>query len=326
MITCENLIKTYRVSERTSWFRAPSFRKIPALQGVSFSIPKGEIVGLLGPNGAGKTSLLKILSTLLLPDDGKAFLAGKDVVSNTKFARQKLGLVLSSDRSLYWKLTGLENLIVYGGLYNLPSRGAKERSIKLITVVGLQEFTHVAVEKYSTGMRKRLMIARALLHHPSVLILDEPSSGLDVQGKRELWMLLKEVSRAEEVTTLFATHDMEEAEQLPERLILIHNGTLHADGTPKEIKSRAGQESLVILEFPDITLPELQNSANFEKTETGYRLTVYTSNPVSEIPELLRRYPQAIRLERKEPKLGDAFLSLTGATLAENNKADEDEE
>lgn len=312
MITCNDLYKTYRVYERPGWFHRGTKREIPALRGVSFEIGKGQMVGLLGPNGAGKTTLLKILSTLLLPDKGEAWIAGLDVIRFPNTARQKLGLVLPSDRSLYWKLTGIENLSLYGGLYNMPRQIVKERGLKLLEQVGLSEFAHMPVEKYSTGMRKRLMIARALLHQPSVLILDEPTSGLDVQGKREFWAFLRKIAFIEGVTILLATHDMEEAEFVPERLLLIHRGLLYADGTPRKLKAQAGQESLIFIDLPNLAPDGKAFPSEIERIDEGYRLTVRTRIPEHEIPELLRRFPQAIRVERKEPGLGEAFLSLTG--------------
>ncbi|MFZ5816449.1 MAG: ABC transporter ATP-binding protein [Bacillota bacterium] len=248
MIACTAVRKTYRIVERRGLFGRPSAREVPALRGISLTVPKGQRVGLLGPNGAGKTSLLKILATLLIPDAGAVRIDGVDPVADPRAARMRIGTVLANERSLYWKLTATENLSVFGGLYNLPAGEVRRRGGELLERVGLTGFAHVPVEKYSTGMRKRLMIARALLHRPPVLILDEPTSGLDVQGKRELWALLRDLTAAEQVTVLIATHDMEEAESLPERLLLIHEGQLHADGTPHELKQQAGKESRITVE------------------------------------------------------------------------------
>jgi len=173
MIECRHIRKTYVLRERSSLFSRGKRREIFALRDVSFTIAPGEIVGLLGPNGAGKTTLLKILATLLLPDAGEALVAGYNVAQQPREVRRRIGLVLPGERSLYWKLTALENLYIYGGLYNLPWKDIRSRSHTLLNQIGLAAFAHVPVEKFSTGMRKRLMIARALLHRPQVLILDD---------------------------------------------------------------------------------------------------------------------------------------------------------
>ncbi|MBI4729447.1 MAG: ABC transporter ATP-binding protein [Acidobacteria bacterium] len=258
--------------ERPGWFRRGARREVPAVRGVSLSVARGEVVGLLGPNGAGKTTLLKIISTLLLPDEGTVRMAGADIVRQPREARRRLGLVPVGDRSLHWKLTGAENLDLYGGLFDLPRAETKRRASALLAKVGLADFAHVAVEKYSTGMRKRLMLSRALLHEPSVLILDEPTAGLDVAGKRDLWALLRSLAGEVAVTVLLATHDMEEAETVPDRLVMICSGRLHAEGTPADLRAKAA---------------------------------------------LLRRFPEAIRVERREPNLGDVFLALAGAPLGD---------
>ncbi|MFA5890727.1 MAG: ABC transporter ATP-binding protein [Actinomycetota bacterium] len=242
MIACESVSKTYRIRDRLGWFRRGPARAIPALHEVSLSIEQGEIVGLLGPNGAGKTTLLKILCTLVLPDAGRAHVGGFDVACDARAARMAIGFVPASDRSLHWKLTARENLALYGGLYNLSRSTVRSRSHGTLANVGLADFVDVPVEKFSTGMRKRLMLARALLHNPAVLLLDEPGSGLDVLGKREMWTSLRQAAAEHGVTTLIATHDMEEAEVLPERLLLIDRGTLRADGTATDLRRRAGRE------------------------------------------------------------------------------------
>ncbi len=330
MIECEVLTKTYTVREKPSFFSRGIERKIPALREVSFSISAGEMVGLLGPNGAGKTTLLKILSTLLLPDGGSAIIEGVDVVRAPGLVRQKIGLVLPSDRSLYWKLTAQENLQLFGGLYNLSSRKVRERSEVLLKLVGLSEFAHVQVEKFSTGMRKRLMIARAMLQEPRLLILDEPTSGLDVQGKRELWILLRDLATQQGVTLLLATHDMEEAESVPERLLIIHQGKIRADGSPSEIKALSGHKGWLFIDLPgtrsesNIELPEGLFLDSIKNVEGGSRLCIRTSPSYdNDLPKLLRIFPEATRVERQEVSLADAFLAITGEHFEENNIEEE---
>lgn len=330
MIECEGLTKTYTVREKPSFFSRGKERKIPALRQVSFSIPAGEIVGLLGPNGAGKTTLLKILSTLLLPDSGRALVEGADVVQAPGLVRRKIGLVLPSERSLYWKLTAQENLQLFGGLYNLPSRKVRERSSVLLELVGLSDFAHVQVEKFSTGMRKRLMIARAMLHEPRLLILDEPTSGLDIQGKREVWTLLRNLAAQQRVTLLLATHDMEEAETVPDRLLIIHQGKICADGSPAEIKALSGHQGWVFIDLPrtfsehDIELPDGTFIHSIESVDGGSRVCIKTSTPYTDMPRLLRIFPDATRVERQDISLGDAFLAITGEHFENDDVEEED--
>ena len=313
MIECRDLLKTYRVRERKGFLKRSEIRNVSALRGVTFSIPKGQIVGLLGPNGAGKTTLLKILCTLLLSDSGDVQIADTNALYSPKSVRKRIGVVLASDRSLYWKLTGQENLNVYGALYGLSLSDIRKRSLDLLKSVNLFEFVNVPIEKYSTGMRKRLMIARALIHKPEVLILDEPTSGLDIQGKHDLWTLLKQLARTEQVTTLLATHDMEEAEAVPERLLLVHDGVLHADGTPQDLLKAAGRESIIRIDLTERPAPDSGFNAN--PIVGGFRVEYRTLDPEQVLPTLLRRLPSAIRVERRDPTLAEAFLALTGASL-----------
>jgi len=330
MIECEGLTKTYNVREKPSFFSRGKERRITALRGVSFSISPGEIVGILGPNGAGKTTLLKILSTLLLPDSGRALVEGVDVAQSPGLVRRKIGLVLPSERSLYWKLTAQENLELFGGLYNLPSRKVRERRGVLLELVGLSDFAHVQVEKFSTGMRKRLMIARAMLHEPRLLILDEPTSGLDVQGKREVWTLLRNLATQQQVTLLLATHDMEEAEIVPSRLLIIHQGKICADGSPADIKALSSYKGWIVVDLPstfsehDIELPDGMLLHSIESIDGRSRVYISTAAPQTDMPRLFRLFPNATRVERQDISLADSFLAITGDRFENDDAQEED--
>lgn len=244
MIHCDQLSKTYILRDRPSFFRRGNIRRIEALRGVSLTVPTGGLVGLLGPNGAGKTTLLKILATLLVPTSGQATIAGVNVLAHPRQARKLIGLVLAGERTMYWKLTGRENLHLFAGLYDVPGRVAKKRAAQLLEQVGLREFADTPVEKYSSGMHKRLALAKAFIHEPLVLILDEPTTGLDVGGKREVWQSLKRMREETKVTILLATHDMEEAEALSQHLLIIDQGKIVVQGKPGEIKAQAGVSTL----------------------------------------------------------------------------------
>src|SRR5687768_9244404 len=185
--------------------------RVVALDGVSLTIPEGEIHGLLGPNGAGKTTLVKILSTVLLPTSGRARVCGHDVVDETKAVRPLIGIVFGGERGLYWRLTGRQNLEYWGALYKLSARETKSRTQELIDRVGLTERADERVETYSRGMKQRLHLARGLIGDAKILFLDEPTTGMDPLAGREFRALIAEL-KEEGRTILLATHDMVEAE------------------------------------------------------------------------------------------------------------------
>jgi len=233
---------------------------------------------------------------------------------------------------LYWKLTAQENLQLFGGLYNLPLRAVRERSGLLLPLVGLSDFAHVQVEKFSTGMRKRLMIARALLHEPRLLILDEPTSGLDIQGKREVWTLLRNLAMQQRVTLLLATHDMEEAETVPDSLLIIHQGKLCANGSPADIKALSSHNGWLLIDLPRTFSEnnlELPDGALLHRVETidggrGSRVYISAVTPHTDMPRLLHLFPDAIRVARQDISLADSFLAITGDRF-ENDDVEEDD-
>ncbi len=324
MIVCRSVTKTYVVRERAGLFRPGARREIEALRGVDLEVARGEFVGLLGRNGAGKTTLLKIVATLLLPTRGEVELDGIDALREPRKVRRKLGVVLAGDRTLYWKLTARENLLLFAGLHNLPRREARARAGELLERVGLSAFAHVTVEKYSTGMRKRLAIARALLHRPPLLILDEPTTGLDPHGVQEVWEVLRAL-RAEGTTVLMATHNMLEAERVPTRLLVVEEGTILADGTPAELVAQAGGDRTAVLLLgarPEGDLPGLLHPERDGK----FALTV----PLAKLPLVLGalqgRGVPLLDVQVKESGLWEAFLRLTGRPFDDGPPAKEGEE
>ena len=198
-----------------------------AVDGVSFGIRAGEIFGLLGPNGAGKTTTIRMLCTLLEPTSGTATVNGYDVRRQAHLVRQSLGAVLTGERSIYWKLTGRENLTYFAALYHIPPATARKRIAELLERLDLAGRADEYVERYSSGMKQRIAIAKALLASPPVLLLDEPTIGLDPQSARNLRELILEI-QAEGRTILLTTHYMEEADQLCDRVGIIDSGTIIA--------------------------------------------------------------------------------------------------
>ena len=207
---------------------------VTALDGVSLSIPTGEVHGLLGPNGAGKTTLVKILSTVLLPTEGRAFVCGHDVVTETKAVRPLIGIVFGGERGLYTRLSARQNLEYWGALYRLSGADIKQRSKALLERVGLTERADQRVEEFSRGMKQRLHLARGLMGDAKVLFLDEPTTGMDPLAAREFRTLIGEL-KGEGRTILLTTHDMVEAETVCDRVTLIDRGKVLATETPRTL-------------------------------------------------------------------------------------------
>ncbi len=210
-----------------------------ALDTVSLTVAEGTLFGLLGPNGAGKTTLLRLISTLLVPSAGRIAVLGYDVVRRPDAVRRRIGAVLGGDRSIYWRLTGRENLLYAGALHDLPPTVATERAGDLLHLVELADRADDLVERYSTGMRQRLALARALMHDPPLLILDEPTAGLDPQAAEWIRRLLETLSRDQARTIVLATHNMQEADRLCGVVGILDQGRLIALDTPAALKAHA---------------------------------------------------------------------------------------
>ncbi len=222
------LRRTFRVGRRRAQ------RTTVALDGVDLEIPVGEVHGLLGPNGAGKTTLCKILSTVLLPSEGRAEVAGHDVVTEADQVRRRMGIVFGGERGLYFRLTARRNLRYWGALHHLDAATARRRADELLERVGLTDRADEHVETFSRGMKQRLHLARGLIGDPEVLLLDEPTTGMDPVAARDFRDLVGEL-RGEGRTVLLTTHDMVEAEALCERVTLIDRGQLLATESPRTL-------------------------------------------------------------------------------------------
>ncbi len=237
---------TKRFTARRSWLdtmrRPGAHEYVQVLRGVSLDVRRGEFFGLLGPNGAGKTTLFKILSTLVLPDAGSASIAGTDVTSAPAMVRRVLTPVIADERSLYWRLTAVENLELFAALYGLGA-DARLRIPELLELVGLSATGNRLVGTFSSGMKQRLLIARALLSRPLVLLLDEPTRSLDPVGARDFRQFLREnVVGGEGCTVILATHDADEAFELCDRLAVLDRGRVVASGTASELARLAGAQ------------------------------------------------------------------------------------
>lgn len=219
------------------------FKDVTAVDNVSFEVNAGEIFAFLGPNGAGKSTTIKMLTTLLLPSDGSLFLAGHDVVKEQDAARRIFGIVFQ-DPSLDDELTAYENLELHAVLYGVDKKIMRQRIEELMQLVELWERRNSRVKTFSGGMKRRLEIARGLLHHPKVLFLDEPTLGLDAQTRNLLWNYIGRLNETEGMTIFFTTHYLGEAEAIADRIAIIDHGKLVASGTTEELKQLTGTANL----------------------------------------------------------------------------------
>jgi len=326
------LTKVFEKGRRTIWQRLrrePDKREtFVAVNGIDLRVERGEIFGVLGPNGAGKTTTLRMLATLLEPTSGDVKIFGIDVRTHPREIRAKLGAMLSGERSLYWKLTARENLEYFAALYHVPPNETKTRIDAALVAVKLADRADDYVERYSTGMRQRLALARALLPDPPLVILDEPTVGLDPQASRDLRDRVRELKRQGR-TVLLTTHYMEEADQLCDRIAIIDHGQIVALDTPAALKRRIRAEEVVSLEIgmtgeDGPLLSRLASAAVIARSERHNGTLAVTAHCASArdfVPaafDAARSEGATIQHVEVVPvSLEDVFISLTGRALRE---------
>lgn len=311
----------------------PSSKKsetLLAVDHVNFTIRQGEIFGLLGPNGAGKTSTIKMLCTLLEPSSGTATVCGYDVVRQADLVRQNLGAVMTGERSIYWKLTGRENLVYFAALYHIPPAVAKPRIDELLERFELSKRADELVERYSSGMKQRIAVAKAMLAKPPIILLDEPTIGLDPQSARNLRELILEL-KSEGHTILLTTHYMEEADQLCDRIGIIDQGKIIALDTPAMLKQSINRLDVMQLEvenFDPSCAGEFQGLLKVENvatrylgTDSAWSVALHTTDSRNILPQLINiigaKSGRIRHLEIAQPTLEDVFITLTGKQLRE---------
>jgi len=327
-IECENLRRIFVTSEGRLSFRKK--KEIIALDDVNFSVRKGELFGLLGPNGAGKTTTTRILCTLLLPTSGTGRVLGYDVVDDAKKVQEQVNMVAGGERMLYFRLSARENLQYFAELYNVPREEVNPRIDELLELVGLSERQNDAVERFSKGMKQRLQVARGLINDPQVLLLDEPTLGLDVHIARDLRRFIQdELVKKREKTVLLTTHYLYEAEEICNRVAFLDKGNIIAVDTPQNFKKLSKHgifiEISVSFMHEDIisqlqSLPGVRNVSTPEKHEIpgeapaeGIVVTIDEEKVIPEIMNALTEsHTKVLSMNVREPSLEDIFIEMTG--------------
>jgi len=292
-----------------------SFDDLVAVDGVTFEVAAGESFGFLGPNGAGKSTTINILCTLLRPTGGSASVAGFDVVSRPADVRRHIGLVFQ-DPTLDEYLTAEENLRFHAELYGVPRDSTEERLKDVLEMVELWDRRTSIVSTFSGGMRRRLEIARGLLHSPRVLFLDEPTVGLDPQTRSHIWSYIEELRKRESITIFLTTHYMDEAEHC-DRIAIIDHGTIVAIDSPEALKASVGQDRVVLKTADDgAAMAQLQDVFDLEPTTSEGAVRFYVANGDRFLPRLFAELTVPIlSVSVAQPTLDDVFMSYTGRTI-----------
>jgi ABC-2 type transport system ATP-binding protein len=283
-----------------------------ALNGVSFDVRPGEIFGLLGPNGSGKTTLFRILSTLMMPTAGRAMIAGFDPAQQPDEVRRRIGVVFQS-QSVDIKLTAAENLRHQGHLYGLRGAILRDRIREMLQRVALAERSGEKVESFSGGMQRRVELAKGLMHRPQILLLDEPTTGLDPGARRDLWQYLQELRLQENVSVIITTHLMEEAERC-DRLAILNLGEVVALGTPLELRGQIGGD-VILLEAaqPDPLAMRIEQKFKIATTVLDGKIRMERKDGHHFITDLVEAFPGEIQsISVSKPTLEDVFIHRTG--------------
>ncbi|MEK6678260.1 MAG: ATP-binding cassette domain-containing protein [Nitrospirota bacterium] len=300
------------------------FGSVTAVDSVSFNVSEGEFFGFLGPNGAGKTTLIRMLTTLLKPTSGSAIVACCDVARQPDAVRREIGVVpqaMTSDLDL----TGYENMDIYGRFYGIPMKERKERISYLLEMVGLTNRANDLVAAYSGGMRRRLEIARVLVHRPRMLFLDEPTIGLDPQSRHVVWDFLRKLRDGDSITIFLTTHYMEEAEALCERVAIIDSGRIIAIGSPNELKSQIPGKDIITLAIGNLSeniINAIKGLPFVHKINIEDNIVrVYVDSGAHNLPALIDAVRSAggnvTSATIHEQSLEDVFIHYTGKTIRE---------
>ena len=307
LIKIENLVKKYD--------------KNTAVNGISFEINKGEVFGLLGPNGAGKSTTISMLSGLLKPTDGKILIDGKDTSKYPMLAKKAIGLV-PQDIALYPTLTAKENLYFWGRMYNLSGKLLKERVSEVLEIAGLEDRKNETIKSYSGGMKRRINIAAALLHHPQILIMDEPTVGIDPQSRNHILESVKKLN-SDGMTVIYTSHYMEEIEYLCTRIGIVDHGKLIAMGTKDELKKSVIKQNKIEIELSQISSSVLEKARKIPGIKSldvnDSKMIINSSSSKNILSILLDLFSKMnvkiLSIKIDEPNLESVFLNRTGRAL-----------
>jgi ABC-2 type transport system ATP-binding protein len=324
-----NLTKTFKSkaqNSETGFFRRKTV-SINAIDNLNLEIKKGELFGLLGPNGAGKTTLVKILCTLLPPDSGTALINGYDIIKEQMKVKRSLGTLFSvGERGFFWRLNGYRNLEFFASIYNVPRQKRHERILEVLKLVGLENSTFDLYQRYSGGMKRKLALARTLLPDPPIILLDEPTTGLDAISARNIREFVKSTVQESGKTVLYTTHYIEEAAQICTKIGILKQGKIIACDSPNALKDRIKKDELIYIVVEGITQAQIEKMRSLqdvisvtEKTEedlmVGQQGLCAELKSVDQLPLIFDfLFEQKIKLvnfKREEPTLEDAFIELT---------------
>jgi ABC-2 type transport system ATP-binding protein len=323
-----NLIKKFKstVPNGNGFLRRKTIT-VNAVDGINLTVKKGELFGLLGPNGAGKTTLVKMLCTLLPPDGGTALINGFDIVKQQMQVKRSLGTLFSvGERGFFWRLNGYRNLEFFAAIYNVPRQKRRERILEVLKLVGLENNTYMTFQKYSGGMKRKLALARTLLPDPPIIMLDEPTTGLDAISARAVRDFVQRTVRETAKTVIYTTHYIEEAAQICTKIGILKQGKIVAYDTPEALKARIKKDEQINLVLEDVAEPQIEKMRTLpgvievsEKTDMplmfGQRELHVKLQTVDQLPLifdfLFEQKIKLVNLKREEPSLEDAFIELT---------------
>lgn len=302
-----------------------SFDGRSVLDGLSFSVGKGELFALLGPNGCGKSTTLRVLSGLLVPDQGQLTFQGQAIEPGGRALREHMGVVFQSG-SLDGRLTARENLMLGCALYGIHGKDAAARTDQVLSLTGLESRAEEPVKNYSGGMRRRLELSRALLHDPSLLLMDEPTTGLDESAFRRTWKRILELREQRGLTVLFSTHRAEEA-QLCDRVAIIDGGKVIAMGPPEELRSQVSGDVLTLeADEPEQLAADIAEKFHLAPRVVNGQIVLEHEHGHELIPRLVEGFPRGriTSLSMHRPTLSDVFVKLTGRLLGDEGTPSED--
>ena len=301
------------------------FNGFAAVDGINFNVRKGELFGFLGPNGAGKSTTIYMLTTLLAPTSGHAYVNGFDIVSKPDDVRKSIGIVFQ-DPTVDTRLSAYDNLDIHGRLYGMDGTTRKKRIDEVLELVELANWRDKLVKTFSGGMRRRLEIARGLMHTPGILFLDEPTLGLDPQTRRHIWSYIEKLKK-QGITIMLTTHYLEEADYLCDRVAIIDHGKIKAIGTPKELKAGIGGSLICASSREPKKLAKIIHEAGFAKMPKIRETAVYfeAKDGGRMVPRVLKAAQDAgvevESIELRTPSLEDVFIHYTGTNIREEKSA-----